>query len=112
MFYFSALRRDRPARIPTVSSGTKEERVSAGCLGVIDPFWWNELGQPVAHADFPVGLVHHPMMRPTQHHQIVELCFTMMHPVHNMMHLAGTRRPITPRMRTTTIPNRNRPPLR
>src|SRR5882757_4101728 len=56
--------------------------------------------------------MHHPMMRPTQHHQIVESCSTMMHPVHNMMHLAGTRRPITPRMRTTTIPNRNRPPLR
>src|SRR5882757_3879488 len=29
-----------------------------------------------------------------------------------MMHLAGTRRPITPRMRTTPIPNRDRPPLR
>src|SRR5882757_9459439 len=56
--------------------------------------------------------MHHPMMRPTQHHQIVESCSTMMDPVHNMMHLAGTRRPITPRMSTPTIPNRNRPPLR
>jgi hypothetical protein len=37
------------------------------------------------HADFPVGLVHHPMMRPTQHHQIVEFSFTMVNPVHNMV---------------------------
>jgi hypothetical protein len=56
--------------------------------------------------------MHHPMMRPTQHHQIVDFCFTMMDPVHNMMHLAGTRRPVTPRMGASTIPNRDRPPLR
>jgi hypothetical protein len=64
------------------------------------------------HADFPVGLVHHPMMRPAQHHQIVQFCFTVVDPVHNMVHLAGTRWPITPRMGTTPIPNRDRPPLR
>src|SRR5882757_6227051 len=52
------------------------------------------------------------MMRPTQHHQIVEFCFTVMHPVHNMMHLAGTRRPITPRMGASTVPNRDRFTLR
>ncbi|MDT7623060.1 MAG: hypothetical protein QOF99_3961, partial [Pseudonocardiales bacterium] len=36
----------------------------------------------------------------------------MVNPVHNMVHLAGTRWPVTPRMGTTPIPNRDRPPLR
>jgi hypothetical protein len=32
--------------------------------------------------------------------------------MHNMMHLAPTRRPVTPRMCTTTIAHRDRTPLR
>jgi hypothetical protein len=51
-------------------------------------------------------------MRPTQHHQIVEICFTAIDPVNNMMHFAPTRRPVTLRMGTPTIAHRDRPPLR
>ncbi len=57
-------------------------------------------------------VVQRPMMMTTQQDQIIEICWATIIPMNDMVSIAPPRRSPTPRKRTPTIPDGQRPPLR
>jgi hypothetical protein len=37
------------------------------------------------HANFPAGLMNHPMMSPAQHHELLNVRFAAVHPFTDVM---------------------------
>ena len=70
----------RDSRIPLCGYG-----LSAGCLSGIQPAGRNEFRPAMMHADFPAGLVNHPVMSAAQHDEILNVGFAAVDPFTDMV---------------------------
>jgi hypothetical protein len=89
-----------------------EHGLSSGRLIRIHPSGRNEFRPPSMHPNFPVGLMNHPMMSATQHHEIFDIRLAAIDPFTDMMHLAPGGFAVTPRMCAPPIARGDRFALR